>query len=39
VKKGCGKKYEQKLKEPIEITFDRGVYSDWEHKKRYFDLE
>jgi 2'-5' RNA ligase len=39
VKKGCGKKYGLKLEEPIEITFDRGVYSDWEHKKRYFDLE
>ena len=39
VQKGIGKKYKIKLDEPIEITFDEGVYSDYRYKKKYFKLK
>lgn len=39
VKKGEGKKYRRILKKPIKIVFDKGVYSDPNYKKSYFDLK
>ena len=38
VKRGEGKKYVQKLDKPFEVTFRQAVYSNPEHKKKYFDL-
>ena len=39
VKKGEGKKYKRLLKDPIKIKFDKGVYSDPDYRKSYFDLK
>jgi 2'-5' RNA ligase len=39
VKKGEGKKYIQKLEDPIEINFNEGVYSDPDYSKKYFKLK
>lgn len=39
VKKEKGKKYEQILKEPFKVKFNRAVYSPPDGNKKYFDLK
>lgn len=39
VKKGEGKKYKEKFKEPVKFTFNKGVYSDYEFNKKFFKLK
>lgn len=38
VKKGKGKKYIEKFKEPIKFNFNKIVYSDSNHEKEFFKL-
>lgn len=39
VKKGLGAKYDKLLKKALKFKFDKGVYSDPEYRKDYFDLK
>lgn len=39
VEKGEGMKYVRELERPITFTFDRGVYSEPNYRKAYFDLK
>lgn len=39
VKKGKGKKYIENFKESIKFSFNKVAYSDYEYKKKYFNLK
>ena len=39
VKKGEGKKYKRIFPKALKFEFDRGVYSDPDYRKNYFDLK
>jgi len=39
VRAGEGRKYRKLLKTPIKISFKKGVYSDPDYRKSYFDLK